>query len=313
MTQRRLPVRKTAALLAGANAVCLAPFALSLSKSIVANSLISFKVKVLRQVRHERFFGKLNSVAASAGLCAILFIALLPGGDVQSQALPDAAQLTAAAIDRLRMQADAGRDAHALALLQRAAAAGNRDAQRAYGAALLARSNGADTSRQALAWLQTAAQNDDATAQMLLAKAWFKGAPGIAPDHTQARRWFAGAAQNGDAAAAYYLGLFDRNGYAGAVDAEAAARWLGIAADAGIADAMFLLGNLYAAGEGVPQNQRAAIGWYMRAAALEHPLALQEVAMAFQSGKHGLPQSDLQAAQLMRGVEHALKHAKPAP
>lgn len=225
--------------------------------------------------------------------------------------------LDVAQVDSLRMQADAGRDDTAMAQLQRAAKASNVHAQRALGSALVNRATpSADKAlaNDGLRWLGTAAQAGDADAQLLLGKIYLNGSIAVSTDKTQARAWFVRAAQAiNNRNAAYYLGVMDRSGYGGPVDHAASVRWLQIAADAGLPDAMFLLGNAYTAGEGVPQDRRSAMHWYMQAAALEHPLALQEVAYAFQDGGRGLPRSEYQSSQMMRGVDHALRHAKAAP
>ena len=76
---------------------------------------------------------------------------------------------------------------------------------------------------------------------------------------------------------------------------------------------MFQLGNTYASGEGVDIDSREAMRWYLRAAALDHPQAIQELANAFTRGDTLLPQSELQAANMRLAVEHALRHPKAVP
>lgn len=49
------------------------------------------------------------------------------------------------------------------------------------------------------------------------------------------------------------------------------------------------------------------------AGSLEHPQATQELAQAFARGDTLLPQSDYQADQMRRAVEHALRHPKSVP
>ena len=225
--------------------------------------------------------------------------------------------LSVTQVDGLRMQADAGQDDTALAQLQRAARASNVHAQRALGSVLINRSTPlADKAlaNDGLRWLGIAAKAGDADAQLLLGKIYLNGSTTISTNKTQARAWFLRAAQtSSNRRAAYYLGVMDRSGYGGPVDHAASVRWLQIAADAGLPDAMFLLGNAYTSGEGAPEDRRSAMHWYMQAAALEHPLALQEIAYAFQDGGRGLPRSAYQSLQMMRGVDHALRHAKATP
>ena len=235
-------------------------------------------------------------------------------------------------IDGLRMQADAGRDSAALVMLQRSAMQGSLDAQRALGHVMLKRASATQIPDKSLAqdglhWLHKAAQSADLPAQLLLGKTYLSGTSAVPADHAQARVWLLQAAQTTlppksesnhrvRASAAYYLGVMDQNGYAGPQDYAASLVWLQIAAEAGLPDAMYLLGNAYAQGDkasNIPQDRRSAAHWYMRAAALEHPLALQEIAYAFQDGNKGLPLSAFQAGQMRQGIEHALKHSKTPP
>ena len=235
-------------------------------------------------------------------------------------------------IDVLRMQADAGRDGAALVQLQRCSAQGSLDAQRALGHVLLNRASAMQLPDKALAqdglrWLHKAAQSGDLPAQLFLGKTYLSGTSAVLVDHAQARAWLVQAAQTTlpptnelnqriRASAAYYLGVMDQNGYAGPQDHAASVVWLQIAADAGLPDAMYLLGNAYAQGDkasNIPQDRRSAAHWYMRAATMEHPLALQEIAYAFQDGNKGLPLSAFQAGQMRQAIEHALKHSKTPP
>ena len=219
-----------------------------------------------------------------------------------------------AEIDRLRMHADAGRDDRALDRLLVAARTGNADAQRAVGEALL---NGVEQTRavEGMQWLERAAMQNDTRAMMLLGKAWLFGSvtAGRAPDATQARRWFERAQPNVNPQAAYYLGLMEKSGYGQPANPAAAADFFRFAAQQGLPEAMYLLGNAYATGEGVDTDPREAMRWYLRAASLEHPQATQELAHAFARGDTLLPQSDFQAEQMRRAVEHALRHPKAAP
>ena len=215
-------------------------------------------------------------------------------------------------IDRLRMHADAGRDASAFASLTSLAKTGNADAQRTIGDVLLHTKN-PTRATEALDWLQRAAEQGDSRAALLLGKAWLFGAPGIAPDGEKARTWFEKTSAANRPQAAYYLGLIEKSGYGKPVDFEAAEQHFRFAAERGVADAMYQLGNTYAAGEGVDTDLREAMRWYLRAAAFDHPQAIQELANAFTRGDTLLPQSDYQAEQMRRAVEHALRHPKAAP
>jgi len=226
-----------------------------------------------------------------------------------------ASQLTTAEIDRLRMHADAGRDDRALATLSAVARSGNADAQRALGEALLRRPDG-QRAYEALDWAQRAAAQGDTRAMLLIGKAWLLGAPGLVADSAKARIWFERADPERNPQAAYYLGLIEKatpgNGHPPADPAKAVRHFL-FAAQQGLPEAMYALGNAYASGEGVDADPREAMRWYLRAAAFDHPQAIQELAFAFARGDTLLPQSDLQAANMARAVEHALRHPKAAP
>lgn len=240
---------------------------------------------------------------------ALLLIAAL-GASVVCASSPSPAE-----IDRLRMHADAGRDDHALATLAAIARSGSTDAQRALGEALLRRPDGRRT-HEGLSWAERAAEQGDTRAMLLLGKTWLLGAPGLAPDAAKARAWFQRCGPDSNPQAAYYLGLIEKGAQGSSgrpADHAKAASHFQFAAQHGIAPAMYALGNAYASGEGVDADPREAMRWYLRAAALDDPQAIQELAFAFARGDTLLPQSDLQAANMARAVEHALRHPKAAP
>jgi uncharacterized protein len=221
---------------------------------------------------------------------------------------------TPAEIDRLRMYADAGRDKASLDALRATARTGNADAQRAAGEALL---NDTDTTRAAegVMWLERAAAQNDSRAMIVLGKAWLFGASAAkrVPDAHQARSWFERAQPDRNAQAAYYLGIIKKGGYGKPADPLAAVAHFRFAALQNMPEAMYMLGNAYASGEGVDADAREAMRWYLRAASLDDPQAIQELAHAFARGDTLLPQSDFQAEQMRRAVEHALRHPKAAP
>ena len=221
---------------------------------------------------------------------------------------------TLAEIDRLRMHADAGRDDRALDRLLVAARTGNADAQRAAGEALLNRAVPV-LATEGMQWLERAAGQNDTRAMILLGKACLFGSTtsGSKPDAAKARAWFERAQPNVNPQAAYYLGLIEKGGYGRTANPVAAAEFFRLAAQQNMPEAMYLLGNAYASGEGVDIDPREAMRWYLRAASLEHPQATQELAQAFARGDTLLPQSDFQAEQMRRAVEHALRHPKATP
>jgi uncharacterized protein len=245
-----------------------------------------------RAIRSTQWINMLTVVIASAGLSA-------------------GAQTTAE-IDRLRMHADAGRDERALQALIQAADMGNIDAQRAAGEVLI-RSTDTKLIVDGLTWLEHAAQHGDVRAMLALGKAHLLGGPHHTPDYAKALRWLTHATVQKSPQAAHYLGLMHKSGYGVAIDKATALRHFEFAATQEVADAMYELGSAYRHGDGVDEDSRAAMRWYLRAAALEHPLAIQEIANAYARGDSMLPQSDLQAALMLRAIDHALKHPKSRP
>jgi uncharacterized protein len=219
----------------------------------------------------------------------------------------NATTITSAEVDRLRMHADAGRDNTAITTLIQHAERNNIEAQRAAGEALIKRASQPEA-KAGIVWLERAAAQGDTRAMLTLGKTWLYGAPALSPNADKARLWLNRANPANNPQAAYYLGLMARG--AAPVDA---IKHFTFAAKHDIADAMYWLGNAYANGEGVDIDAREAMRWYLRAAGHDHPLAIQEIAQAYQRGDSLLPQSDFQAQMMLRAVEHALKHPKTAP
>jgi uncharacterized protein len=246
-----------------------------------------------------------NAATRAATVLLAIFVSLFPALS---------AATTPAEIDRLRMHADSGRDGQALHALRAAAGTGSVDAQRAAGGALL-NSNDPTHATEGIQWLTAAANQNDARAMILLGKAYLFGLPasGRAADTREARTWFKRADPARNPQAAYYLGIMDKSGYGQPANPVSAVARFRFAAQHNLPDAMYLLGNAYANGEGVDADPREAMRWYLRAAAFDHPLATQELAQAFARGDTLLPQSELQAGNMRRAVEHALRHPAAAP
>lgn len=116
----------------------------------------------------------------------------------------------------------------------------------------------------------------------------------------------AGALANGPSQAHFDLGRHYRHG-----PQQDSARAFGLieqAASSGHAAAMFILSGMLLQGEGRPADPVAARRWLERAAELENPEALQQLAMNLQQGAGGYERDEARAAQLMRQVAHALTH-----
>jgi chemotaxis protein histidine kinase CheA len=73
-------------------------------------------------------------------------------------------------------------------------------------------------------------------------------------------------------------------------------------ADSKMADASYSYskGLAYASGSGVIQNDFEAVRWYQRAAALNHPGALNNLGVMYQAGRGGLPRDRNEALRLYR-------------
>jgi TPR repeat protein len=70
--------------------------------------------------------------------------------------------------------------------------------------------------------------------------------------------------------AQYFLGRMYASGQGVEPDQKAAAEWYRKAAEQGVADAQYRLGALYEKGEGVPRDMEYAYGWYSVAAHLDN-------------------------------------------
>lgn len=258
--------------------------------------------------------------AAVAG--AALLLALLAAGGFAlapaRQGVGSAYQLPKVAandITQLQVQASSGHDAAALAQLTGQADAGNPQAQRALGLALIAAAQGADTpsALSGVDSLRQAAARGDAQARVGLGKLYLQGSALVARDYGQSLRWFKLAARDNEPAAAYYLGVQYSNGYGVLADAAAAFQWFLQAAQRGVPAAMFRLANAYRYGQGVAVDNQKAVASYEAAAELEYPPAVQTLAMAYLNGEMGLPADGQKFQQYLAETGHSLKHPALEP
>jgi len=120
---------------------------------------------------------------------------------------------------------------------------------------------------------------------------FFEEGRGVPTAPSSAAAWYRTGAEAGIASAQYKLGTFRAKGYGVVRDDLEAAKWLSAALDQGyakaateLADVFFVLAQRYEKGEGVPQNQQAALQFYSQSAmlgnkrAVEHLVALNEKA-----------------------------------
>ena len=91
-------------------------------------------------------------------------------------------------------------------------------------------------------------------------------------------------------------------------DSERAFGLIEQAAKDGHAPAMFVLSSMLASGEGHMLDAAGSNAWLERAAKMDNPEAMQQLAMHYQHGTAGYARDAQRAASLLRRVEHALKH-----
>lgn len=111
-----------------------------------------------------------------------------------------------------------------------------------------------------------------------------------------------------DPHAAYDLGRMVRNGIGVAREPLRAFALIESSAQRGHAPAMFTLSAMLAAGEGCAADMVASRRWLEAAADMEHPEALQQMAMYVQEGAFGYARDAGRADQLMREAAHAMTH-----
>lgn len=208
-----------------------------------------------------------------------------------------------ATIEQLKNMAGLSQATPELETLKSYAQEGVTPARRALGEVLLS-SQG--RRREGIRWLQAAADSGDGLAAFDLGKAYFQGV-GVARDFVAAQHWFAKASGDGGRAA-YYLGLIYRNGYGVPVDQVLARQWFERAVGQGQTDAMFALANSWRFGEGGAKSETQALKYYLQSGELEHPVALQTLAMIYLNGELGEPRDETRFRHYMAEAEHALKH-----
>ena len=118
-------------------------------------------------------------------------------------------------------------------------------------------------------------------------------------DYATALREWQPLAEQGHAAAQNSLGVMYYNGEGVPQDDKAAVQWFQRAVEQGNADAQFNLGNMYNQGRGVPQDYKAAAQWYRRAAEQGAAKAQYNLGVMYDEGK-GVPQDDKVAVQWYR-------------
>jgi TPR repeat protein len=133
-----------------------------------------------------------------------------------------------------------------------------------------------------------------------------------ASDLERVRKLCSTEADQGDPEATYQLALFDL-GLGGHWDPGTAIPLIRTAADQGVSEAQFWLAWQSESGPALPHDPTVALGWYQKAAAGRHRLALQRLAEASERGELGLPRDPRKAleyrAQIRRCEEENARTA----
>ena len=113
-------------------------------------------------------------------------------------------------------------------------------------------------------------------------------------DYPSALRIYRQAAAQGDAEAQYNLGVMYDMGEGMPEDDRGAVGWYGKAAAQGYAFAQFNLGMMYDRGDGVPMNYLQSVIWLRKAADQGLGVAQRQLGHMYGSGQ-GVPSDDVQA------------------
>jgi len=139
--------------------------------------------------------------------------------------------------------------------------------------------------KQALYWLQKAADTRHPSAEFLLGEAYETGR--LTPvNEVASTRWLIRAAQQGHVEAQASVGQSYYEGYGVPVDKSQAAGWFRRAVAGGDIGAMAMLGLMLEEGDGVPVNGTQAVALYRTAADRGQPAAQHFLGRAYLTGKH---------------------------
>lgn len=172
---------------------------------------------------------------------------------------------------------------NAVSRYQKAAAAGDADAQNSLGVMYL---NGAGVGKdyaQALSWFQKSATAGNAMAQNTLGWMYLNGV-GVDKDYAQALLWFQKSAAAKNALAENNLGWMYQNGVGVEKDYAQAFSWFQKSAAAKNALAENNLGWMYQNGAGVEKDYAQALSWFQKGAAAGNELAENSLGMMYLNG-----------------------------
>lgn len=128
------------------------------------------------------------------------------------------------------------------------------------------------------------ATSGDAQAQYSLGLKYLKGR-GVIRNIKEAMKWIQKAADQGLASSQYILGLSFATGLGVSKDSKEAIKWFKEAAGQGHIDAQFHLAGIYYAGKHTALNYGEAMKWFLRAAEQNHPKAQYVISVAYDMGR----------------------------
>ncbi|MBI3773107.1 MAG: sel1 repeat family protein [Gammaproteobacteria bacterium] len=168
--------------------------------------------------------------------------------------------------------------------LQARAAGSNLEAKRDLGLDYLFGKHGPAAGEQAERWLQEAAKQNDAAAQVALGFLYEDGKLLGKSDMAKAIQWYTQAAEHDHPVAQARLGRIYRLGVGGKKDYTLAAKWLAKAASWGDANAQASVAEMYETGQGIAQNYSLAATWYSAAAAQKHGPSQWRLGYLYENG-----------------------------
>ena len=115
-------------------------------------------------------------------------------------------------------------------------------------------------------------------------------------DYSTALRFLKPLAEKGDDESRYYMGLMYYKGQGVIQNEKAAVKWYRLAAKQENADAQFQLGWMYNNGHGVPKDYKTAAKWYRLAAEQGHARAQSYLGVMYEQGQ-GVSQDDKTAVK----------------
>ena len=150
--------------------------------------------------------------------------------------------------------------------VQALAAQGDPRAQYELATRLLMRQETGPDAKAAAGWLEKAASQGFALAQLRLGILYGKGV-GVNRDYAIARKWFQAAAEKGNALAMHNLAVLLSEGHGRKPDPTTANAWFRRAAELGVMDSQYNLGLDYMQGLGVERDLVQSYAWFAAAAA----------------------------------------------